>query len=39
MEILWVQVAFYGACLGVIIYLIIKRFRNDDRKDFENRSN
>lgn len=39
MGIVWLQVAFYTGCLALIIYLAIKRFRKDDRKDFENRSN
>jgi hypothetical protein len=39
MIVVWLQVAFYAICLGLIVYLAIKRMRNDDRKDFENRSN
>lgn len=35
----WANLIFPSAILLLLIYLAIQRFRNDDRKDFDNRSN
>jgi hypothetical protein len=39
MQVFWFQGAIFAVSLIIVIVLAIKRFRNDDRKDFENRSN
>lgn len=39
MGIVWFQVGIFAISMVIVIILAIKRFRNDDRKDFENRTN
>jgi hypothetical protein len=39
MGIVWFQVAIFAVSLVIIVFLAIKRYRNDDRKEFENRKN
>ena len=39
MAIVWIQVGIFGISVVIVIILAIKRMRNDDRKDFENRTN
>jgi len=39
MGIAWLQVGIFAVSLVIVIILAIKRMRNDDRKDFENRTN
>jgi hypothetical protein len=39
MEVVWFQVGVFAISLVIVIILAIKRMRNDDRKDFENRTN
>jgi hypothetical protein len=39
MEVVWFQVGIFAISLVIVIILAIKRMRNDDRKDFENRTN
>jgi membrane protein implicated in regulation of membrane protease activity len=39
MAIVWIQVGIFAISVVIVIILAIKRMRNDNRKDFENRTN